>query len=404
MIILMQIAKKIKNIAASETGEMQKRVLELESQGQRIIKLHIGEPDFATPPNIVEAIKSAFNKGLTKYGDSRGLKELRKAVCQKMKREQNLVFDPESEIIITSGAKQALYEAFQAVFDPGDRVLVFLPAWVSYAAQLKLAGAKPVFFDLTNYNFRLTAEALAEIKNIIPYNKIRAIILNSPNNPTGAVYSAEELELLADIALENDIAIITDEIYEKIAFDGLICRSIAAVEPKIKNNTVIVNGVSKAYAMTGLRIGWVIANPKIISAAAKIHSAIQTHPSLPEQYGALEALTGPQDFVEKSRRTFEERKTYMSKMLKEMNIDFIMPQGAFYIFIDISPFLNKKIVETIINTSADFSKFLLEKEKVSTVAGSAFGKEGWLRISFAADTENIEEGMKRIKNFLEKLK
>lgn len=397
-----QIAKKIKNIAASETGEMQKKVLELESQGYRVIKFHIGEPDFPTPPNIIEAIKSALDKGFTKYGDSRGLKELREAVCQKTKREQNLVFDPKSEIIITSGAKQALYEAFQAIFDPGDRVLVFLPAWVSYTAQLKLAGAKPVFFDLANYNFHITPEALTEIKNIISYNNIRAIIINSPNNPSGAVYSAEELKLLADIALENDILIITDEIYEKIVFDGSTCRSIVAVEPKIKNNTVIINGVSKTYAMTGLRIGWVIANPEIISAIAKIHSAVQTHPSLPEQYGALEALTGTQDLAEKYRQTFEERKNYTARMLKELGLSFVLPQGAFYIFIDISPFLNEKIGETIINSSADFSRSLLEKEKVSTVAGSAFGKEGWLRISFATNEENIREGMGRIKKFLKR--
>lgn len=401
---MIQIAKKIKNIGASETAQMQKKVMELESRGNKVIKFHIGEPDFPVSANIIEKIKSALDGGKTKYGDLRGLKELRDAVAEKIKKEQGLSYNPEDEILITSGAKQALYETFLSILDPGDRVLVFLPAWVSYGAQIRLAGGKPVFFDTTSFGFRLNNDALKEIRNVISYNKIKAMLLNTPNNPTGIVYSPEELKSIADIALEFDLAVISDEIYEKITFDSIASKSIASAEPRIKNNTVIINGVSKAYAMTGLRIGWAIANKETISAIAAIHSAIQTHPSMPEQYGALEALAGPQNFTEASRKTFEERRNCAAEKLKKMNINFIMPHGAFYIFADISPFLNKKIIDSIINTSDDFSKYLLEEEKVSTVSGKAFGKEGWIRISFATNIENIKEGIDRIKNFTEKLK
>lgn len=405
---MLKPTERLNTLKASETGEIQNEVLKLEAEGHKVIKLHIGEPDLATPSHIVNAGARALKKGMTKYGHGRGLKELREAIALKFEKEQHLLFDPEKEVIITSGAKQAIFETLLALLDPlaKEGVVILNPAWVSYKTQVLVAGGEPLFLDTSISNFHLNDTTLKNLDDLIRNysGNVKAIIINSPANPTGVIYGEKELKELAKIVKKYDLAVISDEIYDKIVFDGKTCRSIAAMVPEIADNVIIINGFSKTYAMTGLRVGYAAGRTPIIEGIAKIHSANQTHPSIPEQYAALEALRGPQKFIENSRRKFEERRNIVAALLKKMNVNFFMPEGAFYVFTDIRQFIGKRSNKTTIASSSDLAKLLLTQVHVSTVPGSAFGLEGWLRISFATDAKDLKKGLESVNSFLKELK
>lgn len=388
----LSISKKASGISPSLTLEISAMATEMKSKGIDIIGFGVGEPDFETPQNIKDAAIEAINKGLTRYTPATGTVELRQAICNKLKNENGLDYKP-SNIVVSSGAKQSLYNAFAAILNPGDEVIVASPYWVSYPEAIKLADGVPVFVDVEEVNsFKYSIE---DLKSSIT-EKTKAIVLNSPANPTGAVYTKEELNEIANFAVENKIYVVSDEIYEKLIYDGNHI-SIASLGEQIKNQTIVINGVSKAYAMTGWRIGYTAANEELTKLMGNIQSHMTSNPNSIAQYASIEAISGEQFKVEEMRKEFEKRKNYMYKRINEItNISCMEPKGAFYVMMNISKFIGKTIGGIEINDSLDFTKLLLEKGNVAVVPGCAFGNENFVRLSYATSMENIIEGLDRI--------
>jgi len=397
------LATNLQNIKPSPTIAVSMKAAELKSQGKNIISLSMGEPDFDTPDNIKDAAIAAIKKGDTKYTAVDGTPAVKKAIISKFKKENNLEYKS-SEIIVSTGAKQVIYNAFVATINPGDEVLIQAPYWVSYPDMVLLAGGNPVIIESSaENNFKITEEDLE--KKITP--KTKWLILNSPSNPTGSCYSKDELQKIAKILLKYPhIHILSDDIYEHLIFDNLKFATIAEVEPLLKPRTLVVNGVSKAYAMTGWRIGYGAGDEKLIKAMSMIQSQSTSATTSIGQAATVEALNGPQDYIAVGKEVFQKRRDMVVKMLNEIDgISCNEPNGAFYVFPSCKKIIGRKTPEgKIINNDNDFSTYLLEDALVAVVPGIAFGAEGFFRISYAANEDFLKDAMSRIKASCDKLK
>ena len=397
----MNLSKKANSISPSITLEITGKANELKAQGVNVMSFAAGEPDFNTPKNIIEAAIKAMDDGYTKYTKTSGIVELRKDICKKLHHENNLNYSDE-QIVVSTGAKKCLDNTFLAILNKGDEVILQNPCWVSYTELIKLADGVPVIVNCDeNDGYKLSAKNIEKAVT----SKTKAILLNSPHNPTGIVYNKNELEEIAQIAKKYNLIIISDEIYEKLIYDGEEHVSIASLSEDAYERTIVINGLSKTYAMTGWRVGYTASSAKL----AKIMSSVQSHMTSNvcsiSQYAALEALTGPQDSINMMKNAFEERRNFMMKKLEEIDeVSFIKPQGAFYIMVNITYFIGKSINGVKINNSIEFAKMLLEEEKVAVIPGAAVGLENFIRLSYATSMEVIEEGLDRIKSFLGKLK
>ncbi len=397
------LATSLNNIKPSPTIAISMKAAELKASGKDIISLGMGEPDFDTPENIKNAAIVAINKGDTKYTAVDGTAALKKAIIAKFKRENNLEYQAQ-EIIVSTGAKQVIYNALIASINPEDEVIIPAPYWVSYPDMVLLAGGKPVIVESSEKNnFKISPAALEE--RITP--KTKWLILNSPSNPTGACYSNHELKLLAEVLLRHpQIHIMADDIYEHLIFDDLKFSTIAEVEPKLKERTLVVNGVSKAYAMTGWRIGYGAGPQKLIKAMAMIQSQSTSSPSSISQAASVEALNGVQDYIKTNAQLFQKRRDMVVTMLNKIDgISCNTPNGAFYVFPSCRDLFGKKTPSgMIIKNDSDFATYLLEEALVAVVPGVAFGAPDFFRISYAASEEFLQNSMQRIAKACEKLK
>jgi aspartate aminotransferase len=391
----------MKNIKPSPTLAVDAKAKAMKAQGIDVIGFGVGEPDFDTPENIKQAAVKSLNAGFTKYTPAGGTDELKAAVCQKFKRDNALDYTP-AEILISCGAKHSLYNIFQALLDDGDEVIIPAPFWVSYPDMAYLAGAVPVTIPTTEASgFKITP---SQLKAAITA-KTKMLILNSPSNPTGASYSREDLAGLAQVLLGTEVIVVSDEIYEKLVYDGFTSSSIVTVEPKLKAQTIIVNGVSKTYSMTGWRIGYAAGPADAIKAMANIQSQSTSNPTSFAQKGALEAILGPQDFIAEMVAEFDRRRTYMVGRLNAIpGFSCLRPNGAFYAFPNVSGVYGKSFEGAAIKNSNDFATYLLEKASVAVVAGGAFGADNNIRLSYATSMENIEKGIDRIEKAAAALK
>ena len=392
------ISQRAQRIEASVTMVISTRAKEMKAQGADVISLSVGEPDFDTPQHIKEAAIRAIEQGFTKYTPSTGTPELKKAICAKLQRDNGLIYEP-SQIAVGCGAKHSIFDALLVLVDEGDDVLIPAPYWVSYPEQVKVAGGKPVIVE-PDCGLKVTSAALKAAVT----DRSKALILNSPSNPSGVVYTKEELEGLADVVLEAGLFVISDEIYEKLVYDGMTHYSIAALRKGMMERTVVINGVSKAYAMTGWRIGYAAGPTAIISAMGKIQSQETSNPASISQAAALAALTGPQDSVPVMVKAFDERRRYVVGRLNAMEGVFCpAPQGAFYAFPDVSAWYGSRYKGKVIGGSVDLCTFLLEEMKVACVPGAGFGMDAHIRLSYATSMENVVRAMDRMEEGLGKL-
>lgn len=397
----MDLSKKVQKIEPSVTLAITAKAKEIKENGIDVISFGAGEPDFNTPENIINAAIKAMQDGNTKYTSVNGILPLREAICKKFRDDNNLEYKP-SQIVVSTGAKQSLANAFLAILNPDDEVIVPNPYWVSYPELIRLADGKPVFVEgdeASSYKFNKEnlEKAVTE--------KTKAIILNSPNNPTGTIYTKEELIEIAEFAKKYDLIIVSDEMYEKLIYDGKKHISIASISSDAYERTIVINGLSKSYAMTGWRLGYCGATEKLAKLMTNVQSHMTSNVCSITQYAAIEALNGPQDKVNEMILEFEKRRNYMEKTLEEINgLSIIKPEGAFYIMINIDKCLGKEIDGEIIKDSMDFSAKLLEHEKVAVIPGKAFGLDNYVRVSYATSMELIEKGLERINKFINKLK
>ncbi len=384
-------------IEQSVTLAISAKASALKKAGENIINFSVGEPDFNTPENIQKAGIEAITSGITKYTPASGTPTLKEAICKKFEIDNSLIYKP-SEIIISNGGKHSLYNALMAILNPGDEVIFSVPYWVSYPELVKIAGGKPVMIKtLEEGEFKFSSKELEAHLT----DKTKAIIINSPSNPTGAVYNKEELEDIADWAVKNNIFVISDELYEKLIYDGQEHISIASLNKDIKSLTITINGVSKAYAMTGWRIGYAAADEKIIKIMSNIQSHTTSNPSSISQYASVEALLGSQENLALMKVEFNKRRKTMAKLINSINgISCTIPKGAFYIMLNYSQLKGKRIEDIEINTSTDFANLLLDKCKVAVVPGAAFGDGDYVRLSYATSLENIISGLNRVKDLL----
>jgi len=390
----MKLAKRVQALTPSSTLAITAKAKELKAQGLDVIGLGAGEPDFNTPQHIIDQAAVSMNEGQTKYTPSAGMLRLKEAVSAKLKKDQKLDYKP-SEIIIASGAKHALYTLFQAILDEGDEVIIPTPYWVSYPEQVKLADGVPVYCEGKESNsFKITPEQLEAAIT----DKTKAVIINSPSNPTGMLYTRQELERLGEVCLKHDILIVSDEIYEKLVYADNQHVSIAQISPKLKEHTIIINGVSKSHSMTGWRIGYACGNEQIIKAMTNLASHSTSNPTTTAQFGAIAAYEGPQEPVETMRNAFEERlnKIY-DQLIKIPGVTCIKPQGAFYLF----PNVKEAALATGYSNVDDFSTALLEEALVAVVPGSGFGAEDNIRLSYATSLDLLEKAVDRIRLFVE---
>ncbi|MEN8262529.1 MAG: pyridoxal phosphate-dependent aminotransferase [Nitrospirota bacterium] len=396
----MKLAERTKAIKPSPTLAMNAKAKALKAAGEDIINFGVGEPDFDTPDNIKEAAIQAIKDGFTKYTAVGGIDELKTAIVEKFKNDNSLNYEKD-EILVSCGAKHSLYNIAEALFGPGDEVIIPAPYWVTYPDQVLLNDAVPVIVETDEKNsFMIEPEAL---KGKLT-NKTKAIVLNSPSNPTGLAYNKESLEKIGELACEHDFHIISDEIYEKLVYDGFKHISIATLGEEIKQRTVVVNGLSKSHSMTGWRIGFTAGPKDITKAMTNIQSQSTSNPTSIAQKAAVEALTGPQDFLPVMVSEFDKRRKYMVERLNSIEgVSCKTPVGAFYTFPNVSSHFGKKFNDTAINNSLDLSTWLLEHAKVATVPGSAFGDDKFIRLSYATSMESIEKAMDRIEKALGEL-
>lgn len=396
----MNLSNKAKNISSSITLAITAKAKEMKKNGINVIGFGAGEPDFNTPVNIQKAAIKAMQDGYTKYTPVSGISELKEAIARKLKNDNNLSYDL-SQIIVSSGAKQCLSNVFQAILNPGDEVIIFRPYWVTYPELVKLSDGIPVFVDTAEENkFQFKIE---DVEKAVT-NKTKVILLNSPNNPTGTVYSEEKLTQIAELAQKHDLLIISDEIYEKLIYGEAKHVSIASLNEDAYNRTVVINGMSKSYSMTGWRIGYAAGNSEIIKLMSNIQGHTTSNPTSIAQYASVEALNGDQETVKYMAGQFKIRRDYMVEKINSIdNISCVKPEGAFYVMINIKKLLNKHINGNVIKNSIDFSKYLLEEEKVAVVPGDGFGVSEYVRLSYAASMENIKEGLEKIRQFVEKI-
>ena len=395
-----QLSDRLQRLAPSATLAMSQKSSEMKAQGIDVINMSVGEPDFNTPDHIKEAAKKAIDENYSRYSPVPGYPDLRKAIVAKLKNENNLDYSV-NEVLVSNGAKQSVCNTIMALVNPGDEVIIPAPYWVSYPQMAKLAGGTPVIVEAGfDQNFKMTPEQLEAA--ITP--KTRLIILCSPSNPTGSVYSKEELKGLADvIKRHDDLFVLADEIYEHINYIGKH-ESIAQFEG-MKERSIIVNGVSKAYAMTGWRIGYIAAPEWIVKGCNKLQGQYTSGPCSVSQKAAEFAYTQSQECVEQMRQAFERRRNLIVQLAKDIpGLEVNVPEGAFYLFPKCSSFYGKSNGDTMINNSSDLALYLLEKGHVATVGGDAFGDPECFRMSYATSDENIREAMRRIKDALTELK
>ena len=395
-----KLSSRVTRLQPSATLAMSQKSAELKAQGIDIINLSVGEPDFDTPEHIRLAAQKAIDEGHTRYTPVPGIAPLRKAICEKLQKENGLSYTPE-QIIVSNGAKQSVCNTLLALCDDGDEVIIPAPYWVSYPQMALMAGGVPVTIDAPiSQNFKITPQQLEAAIT----ERTRVLILCTPSNPTGAVYSAEELEALAEVLRHHEnVTIISDEIYEHINYTGKHA-SIASCEG-MKERTVIVNGVSKAYAMTGWRIGFIAAPIEIAKATQKLQGQYTSNPGSISQYAALAAYESSQDCVEEMRQAFARRKDLIVALAREIpGLEVNEPQGAFYVFPRCSAYFGMTDGTRTINTSTDFALYLLEVAHVATVGGDAFGSPECFRMSYATSDDNIREAMRRIGKALKQLK
>lgn len=394
------MTKRIQNLAPSKTMAVTAKSKELKAQGIRIYDYSVGEPDFVTPENIREAAKRALDEGHTKYTLVNGILELREAIAKKLWEDNGLVYSPEN-IVVGTGAKQPLFEAVFTVCEEGDEVLIPVPAWVSYEEIVKLSGAEPVFVQTdVEHGFALDIDAIEKAIT----EKTKAIILNTPNNPTGAVYSEESLRKLAGLALKHHFYIIVDEIYEKLIYNEEKHFSVASISKEVQDICLVLNGFSKAYAMTGWRVGYVAANTEIIKGIKSLQSHMTSASNSIAQYAALEALNGSQKFISDMRKAFTERRQFILDRVK--SIPFTRTNvvgGAFYMMLDITEAIGKKYHGIEITNSMQLAEMLLTQKHVAFVSGAAFHAEGFLRMCYAVSMEEISGGLDAFAEFMNEL-
>jgi len=389
------LAERTLLIKPSVTLAIAAKAGKLRSEGIDVINFSAGEPDFDTPERIKAAAIEALNKGMTKYTDVRGIEPLRQAIAEKYLSEWGLRYQT-SEILVSCGAKHSLYNLFQAVVNPGDEVLVPAPYWVSYADMALLAGGVPKIIQTSEATgFRINAQQLVEALS----PRTRVFVLNSPSNPTGASYERTELMAIAQVLEKHSCLIVTDDIYEKIVYDGFNIHNLVALAPSLRDRVVIVNGVSKSYAMTGWRIGYALGSADIIGAAAKIQSQSTSNPTSIAQAAALEAIQGPQEDVTMMVGEFAKRRNVVVERLNAISgIKCLKPQGAFYVFPNIAAFIGKNGNGKKLASPCDIADYLLEEAKVAAVPGEDFGSNAHIRLSYATSLENIEEGCRRMRD------
>jgi aspartate aminotransferase len=372
------------------------KATEMINAGQDVINLAVGEPDFDTPENIKNAAKIAIDQGFTKYTAVDGTKELKEAVTLKLKRDNHLDYAL-NQVMITNGGKQALYNAMVATLNPADEVLIPSPYWVSYPDMVLLAGGKPIIIQThAIHDFKLTPDLLRQSISV----KSKWLILNSPSNPTGSVYSRDELRGLAEVLIDYpDLYIITDDIYEHLIYDDMAFCNIINVEPSLKSRCLIVNGVSKSYSMTGWRIGFAAGERELISAMTKIQSQATSNPCTISQKAAIEALNGDQGFLRSNLEVFARRKALVYELINQIEgLSCAAIQGAFYAFVSCEKLIGKKtLASNIISNDTDFASYLLQEALVAVVPGEAFGQKGFFRISFALSDETLTKALERIK-------
>lgn len=395
-----KLSERLNRLAPSATLAMSQKSGEMKAQGIDVINMSVGEPDFNTPDHIKDAAKKAIYENYSTYSPVPGYADLRKAISEKLKKENGLEYGI-NEILVSNGAKQSVCNAIMALVDDGEEVIIPAPYWVSYPQMVKLAGGEPVVVEAGfEQNFKMTPEQLEAA--ITP--KTRMLILCSPSNPTGSVYSADELKGLAEVILRHeDLFVLADEIYEHINYTGKH-NSIAEI-PGMRDRAIIVNGVSKAYAMTGWRIGYIAAPEWIVKGCNKLQGQYTSGPCSVSQKAAEEAYVASQECVEEMRVAFERRRDLIVELAKDIpGLEVNVPEGAFYLFPKCSSFFGKKYGEKVINTSTDLAMLLLEEGHVATVAGDAFGDPDCFRMSYATSDDNIREAMRRIKETLAKVK
>lgn len=396
----MFLSKRASKISPSITLEITAKAKQMKQEGIDVIGFGAGEPDFDTPDYIKEEAKKSLDAGFTKYTPASGIPELKDAVCKKLKRDNNLDYT-QQEIIISCGAKHSLYNAIQVLCDEADEVILPSPYWVSYIEQIKLSGAQPVIIETTEENgFKITPDQLHQAIT----DKTKLLILNSPNNPTGSVYSEQELQWIGNIIFEKSVFCISDEIYENIIYGDAKHVSIASLGPGIKRLTVVINGVSKAYSMTGWRIGYAAAQQKIIKAMSNLQSHSTSNPTSFCQKASIVALENTGETQKLMVDEFNKRRKYIVKKLNSIkDISCIDPEGAFYVFPNVSKLFGKTFEDCVISDSISLSKLLLEKANTAVVPGSAFGADNYLRLSYATSMENIIKGMDRFEKFVNSL-
>lgn len=393
----MILSRKAQNIGASLTLALTAKAGELKKEGIDVVSFGVGEPDFNTPKNIIEAATRAMEEGKTKYTATSGIVELKEVIARKLHDDNGLNYGTKN-IIISTGAKQSLANVFMAILNPGDEVIIPVPYWVSYPELVKLSDGVPVFIETKKENdFKVTYD---ELKSVLSENT-KAIVINSPNNPTGTVYSKKDLEVIAKFAEENDLIIISDEIYEKLIYGKEEHISIASLSEDTFKRTVVINGFSKAYAMTGWRIGYAACyNEELIKVMNNVQSHMTSNTNSIAQFAALEALNGDQETIKNMVKEFSLRRELMIELISEIeDLTFIEPKGAFYVMIDVSKVLKKANIKG----SMEFANLLLKEENVVVIPGIAFGEDNFIRLSYATSKEEIIKGLKRIKEFVNKL-
>ena len=389
------LSEKHASISESETLAINAKANALKAQGVKIINFSSGEPDFKTPTFIRDAAIRFIDKGHIRYTPSAGILPLKEAICAKLKRDNTLDYKPD-EIVVSSGAKHALYNIFQVLLNPGDEVIVPKPYWTSYPAMIQLAGGQPVFVDTTDNGFDLEPEKVAAMIT----DKTKAILINSPNNPTGVVYSKEVLEGMKQLALKHQLYVISDEIYEKLIYEGTHI-SIAALGQDIKKLTITVNGLSKSHAMTGWRLGYVAAEKPIVKAITNLQSHSTSNASTITQYAALEALSGDDTEVEMMRQSFLTRREMILERIKTIpHIKANHPQGAFYVMLDVQGLFGRKHGHYVIRDVMDVANLFLEQAHVAMIPGRAFGCDNALRMSYSTSQSDITEGLNRMEELI----
>ncbi|EMR07378.1 Aspartate aminotransferase [Bhargavaea cecembensis DSE10] len=389
-----RLAKRTETLTPSSTLAITAKAKQMKKEGIDVIGLGAGEPDYNTPDHIIEAAYASMKEGKTKYTPAGGLPELKDAIIRKMSGDHGLTYKP-SEVLVGIGAKHVLYTLFQVILDPGDEVIIPIPYWVSYPEQVKLAGGVPVHVDgSVESGFKITAEQLKEAVS----DKTKAFILNSPSNPSGMIYTEDELRDILEVCREADIWIISDEIYEKLIYGDAEHVSIATLSDDAKERTIVINGVSKSHSMTGWRIGYACGDGAVIKAMTDLASHSTSNPVTTSQYAAIEAYNGPWDAVETMRKDFGKRLDAVYPLLSDIpGFRVLKPQGAFYLLPDVSEAVRKTGFE---DTDA-FARALLEEAKVAVIPGSGFGAPGTIRLSYATELSQFKEAVRRIREFVE---